>query len=262
MSVALITGASSGIGAEFVRQLAPRGYRFVLVARRRARLDAVQTEIQATYADRNVEVLTADLATEAGRSAVVERLRQGDVSLLVNNAGFGLSGRFDRIDYARHEAMLRVHVDASIALTHAALPAMIERRAGGVVNVASMAGFIDNASYVLYCATKALLISFSRGLAAEMRPLGIQIQALCPGYTTTEFFDHDETAGFRGEDAPGFARTTPGQVVRASLRALDRRRVICTPGWFYGAAAALRYTPLAPLLFGLVRRDSAKKLRR
>ena len=225
---ALVTGASSGIGAEFSRQIAARGYDLVLVARREARLAALGKELAARHGVTH-EVLVADLSTEQGIAAVEARLRRGDVHLLVNNAGFSIDKAFAEADLAGQSAMLAVHVTATMRLTHAALPAMLARRSGGVINVASLAAFVSLPNHANYSATKAYVMRFSRAVHAEARPKGVTVQALCPGLTVTEFHDHPERVQLRRR-GPGFLWTPASRVVHDSLAAFDRRQALCVPG--------------------------------
>ena len=198
---ALITGASSGLGAEFARQLAARGYHLILTARRQSRLEQLAGELERQYPI-PVEILVADLAQQQGLQAVAERIRLlPALDLLVNNAGFGTHGRFFQVESDKHAAMLQVHVNASVLLTHAALPGMIARHQGYIINVASMAGLIPIRS-VLYGTTKAFLVNFSEALQTELRGTGVKLQALCPGFTYTEFHDTPEYTGFNRRKIP------------------------------------------------------------
>lgn len=230
---ALITGASSGLGAEFARQLAARGADLVLVARDRAALDAVAAGVREAHG-RHVEVLVADLLDDGALTAVEKRLRDGGIDVLVNNAGFGLDLRFEQNaidDEVRH---LRLHVEVAMRLTRAALPAMLERGSGRVVNVASVAGFVPRGTYG---AAKGWLISFSRWANVVYRPRGVTVTAVCPGFVHTNFH---ERLGL----APGREGVTPGlwldaeTVVRQGLRACARGRAVSVPSWRYKALVA------------------------
>lgn len=226
-AVALITGASSGIGAEFGRQLATRRYDLVLTARRLDRLDALAAELTARSGVQ-AEVIPADLAAQDGIALVDARLMRGDVDLLVNNAGFGIGKTFARSDIAGQDAMLSVHVAAPMRLMRTALPAMLERRKGGVINVASLAAFFSLPGNANYCATKAYLMRFSRAVHGEVRRKGVTVQALCPGFTIAEFHDQDRVQFERR--GPGFLWGNARDVVAASLRAFERRQSLCIPG--------------------------------
>ena len=251
---ALITGASSGIGAEFARQLAARGHDLVLVGRREDRLAALRDEL-ATRHGIAAEFMVTDLAEPAGMATVERRIAGlGALDLLVNNAGFGLGGAFARADVAGQAAMLNVHTMAPMRLTHAALPGMIARRAGGIINVASLAAFMALPGEVNYCATKAYLVTFSRAVAAEVRKKGVRVQALCPGFTVTEFHARPEQGGVGPDRTPRWMWGSARAVVADSLRALDRGQVVCVPGFLNRMIVALARTGLvdrlAPVFLG------------
>ncbi len=228
--LALITGASSGIGAEFARQLAGRGYDLVLHGRRLERLSALATELSAAHGIA-AESFSADLAEESGIAAVAEHIsRLSRLDILVNNAGFGISGAFSRADVVSQAAMLKVHMFAPMRLAHAALPGMIGRESGGIVNVASLAAFLALPGNANYCATKAYLLAFSQTLAAEVQRHGVRVQALCPGFTITEFHDHSDRVDFDRRRIPRFLWGAASTVVTDSLRGLECGQVVCVPG--------------------------------
>jgi uncharacterized protein len=228
---ALVTGASAGIGREYCRQLAGRGYDLILVARDVERLRALAAELEQSHRIR-AEVLAADLARDEELDRVVTRLSgETALTLLVNNAGFGTAGTLAAADPAEQERMLRLHVLAPMRLTRAALPGMLERGRGAIVNVSSVASFIHAAGSVNYCATKAYLTTFTEGLAAELAGTGVRAQALCPGFTRSEFH---QRIGARAGDHPAYLWMSAASVVRASLAQLDRRGpVVCVPGVGY-----------------------------
>ncbi|MDQ1474725.1 MAG: uncharacterized protein QOJ99_6205 [Bryobacterales bacterium] len=236
--VALITGASSGIGETFARQLAARGYDLVLVARRADRLEQLALELPTT-----VQPLVADLLTDHGLAAVENAIRNcTSLELLVNNAGFGTVGRFWEASLSGQENMHRLHVLATVRLSHAALNRMAK---GGIINVSSVAAFSSSAGNASYCATKAWMNAFTEGLAMDLRNAHspIRVQALCPGFTITEFHD---TMGVGRAGIPSFLWLKSADVVAASLRGLDRNQIIVVPGWQYKAVVAfLRYLPLS-----------------
>jgi hypothetical protein len=225
--LAVVTGATAGIGREFAEQLAGRGHDLLLVARDRDRL----AEAAAALASRHgveTEPFPADLARDDDVTRLAERIAASPrLTLLVNNAGFGTRGRLAEIDPGRQAAMVRLHTLAPLRLTQAALPAMLRNRAGAVVNVSSVASFVYSAGNANYCATKAHLTTFSEGLAAELAGTGVQAQALCPGFTRTEF--HSRMA--EPDRLPGFAWLSAQAVVEHSLRCLDRGGpTVCIPG--------------------------------
>jgi short-subunit dehydrogenase len=234
---ALVTGASAGIGREFCRQLARRGYDLILVARDAERLEAVAAELEARDGI-GVEVLPADLAWDGELDRVAARLAgAAGLTLLVNNAGFGTTGAFADSPPELQERMARLHVVAPVRLTRAALPGLIARGRGGVINVSSVASFIYAPGSANYCATKAYLTTFSEGLGAELAGTGVRVQALCPGFTRSEFH---RRMGPGAGDRPAFMWMTAEAVVRASLAQLDRGGpVICVPGLGYKVLVAL-----------------------
>ncbi|MFJ5229669.1 SDR family NAD(P)-dependent oxidoreductase [Kitasatospora sp. NPDC088391] len=243
MTTALITGATAGIGAAFAERLARDGRDLVLVARNTERLDAAATRLAARYGVR-VETLVADLAAEAGIEAVEHRLRDGGhpVDLLVNNAGFGHRGAYLDVPVQDELDMLKVHVEAVLRLTTAAVPGMRDRGFGGIVNVASVAAFVPRGTYG---ATKAWVVNFTLGIARDLAGSGVRLQALCPGFTRTEFH---ERAGMGTSSVPAWGWLAADRVVDDSLADLARNRPLCVPGKRYKAAvAAARLLPVGGL---------------
>jgi len=223
-SRALVTGASGGIGEAYARALAARGTALVLVARRAERLEKLAAELGT-----EVEVLTADLADDDGRASVEARLGATDapVDLLVNNAGFGTTGAFAELDVEREDEEIRLNVLALMRLTRAALPGMLERGHGGIVNLGSVAAFVPAAKSATYAASKAFVLSFTEAISEEVRGKGVRVQCLCPGLTRTEF---QTTADYDASAQPGFMWQRADQVVAESLAALDRGKVVCVTG--------------------------------
>lgn len=229
-----MTGATSGIGLAYARELAAHGLGLVLVARDGTRLESRARELRDAYAVA-VEVLPADLADRDQVRTVESRLSDPDapVTWLVNNAGFGLATPFGESDVRDQERALDVMVRAVLVLTKAALPGMAERGTGVVVNVSSVAGFLRNGTY---SAMKAWVTAFTEGLLPEVRGTGVRVQALCPGLTRTEFHAR---SGDDVSKVPSILWLSAEDVVRASVRDIARARVLCVPGWQYAAVPAL-----------------------
>lgn len=233
-ATALITGASAGIGKAFAQRLAREGYDVVLVARRKERLDALADELKSQCSV-NAQSVAADLADPADiervASVTADLSEAGKLDLLVNNAGFGTVGSYADVPIKDHRSMVNVHVMAPAELTRAALPGMIRRGHAGIINVASVAGWFPLPGNVNYSASKRYLITFSEALQTELCGTGVFVQALCPGFTYSEFHDTEpfQTSGFRREQFPSFMWQTADQVADASLNALSREGV-CIPG--------------------------------
>lgn len=222
----LVTGASTGIGAAFARRLARDGYDLIIVARSRERLEKLAAALRVEHGG-EVEVLPADL-TDAPELRIVEKVvADADLDLLVNNAGFGTAGTFAQLDVAKEDEEIRLNVIALMRLTRAALPGMIARRRGSIINVSSMAAFQPAPYNATYAATKAFVNSFTEALYEELRGTGVAVQALCPGFTRTEF---QQRAGVDVSDIPSFAWMTADAVVDAALAALGAGTLICIPG--------------------------------
>jgi short-subunit dehydrogenase len=234
--VALVTGASAGIGRSFTMALADRGHDLVLVARDAARLEALGKELHDAYGASS-EVLAADLSDGAQLRTVEARLadRERPVDVLVNNAGFGTYGHFADLPIDREEQEIRLNVLALTRLTHAALPGMIERGRGGVLNVASIAGYQPTPLNATYGATKAFVCSFTEALHEELKGTGVRCTVLSPGFTRTEF---QERAGIDSGDIPGFLWQEPGPVVQGALRAFEAGKASYVPGLLNATTAA------------------------
>jgi short-subunit dehydrogenase len=240
---ALISGASSGIGAAFARQLAAAGYNLILVARREERLAALATELQQRHAI-SAEVLPADLSKLEEIKRVEERIQQGGgLALLINNAGFGSTGPFIDVSLATQMDMIQVHIVASLRLCRAALPGMLARRQGAIINVSSISAFAPLAGNVNYSATKVYLVNFSEALQVELAGTGVKVQALCPGFTYTEFHDDPQFGQFKHR-TPRLLWMSAEEVDIGSLKALEQNRVTYIPGLKNRLLVALvnRYT--------------------
>ncbi|MFF5246327.1 SDR family NAD(P)-dependent oxidoreductase [Streptosporangium sp. NPDC000095] len=231
MPTALITGATAGIGAAFARRLAADGFSLVLVARDEKRLASTAEELRLRYGVSS-EVLAADLVTEEGLEAVERRLHEG-VDLLVNNAGFGHQGHFLDVPVEEERKMLKLHCEAVLRLTLAALPGMRQRDRGAVINVASVAAFFVRGSY---SASKAWVVGFSQSTAAELTGSRVRVMALCPGFVHTEFH---ERAAIDKSGIPGFLWLSADNVVRDAMRDLARGVWVSVPDPRYKVIAGL-----------------------
>ena len=235
--VALVTGASAGLGVEFARQLSKRGYRLVLAARRRERLEELAKELG------NARAVGIDLSkSNAAAKLMADLEANGEtVDLLVNNAGFGLIGRFAELEAKREREMIDLNVGALTELCRAVAPAMINRKSGGIINVASTAAFQPGPNMAVYFATKAFVLSLSEALHEELKPHGIKVSCLCPGPTRTEFGD---VAGFGGNGLFDKVAMNAVEVVEAGLKGLDSNRAVVVSGWVNKiGAASTRFAP-------------------
>jgi uncharacterized protein len=227
---ALITGASSGIGADFARQLSQRGYDLVLVARRRERLQALADQLRTNGS--SSEILVADLVAQQGLDLVRSRLDKGDIDLLVNNAGFPGYRPFVDLDPNVADDLLRLHVRVPTLLSRAAIPHMVRRQGGAIINVASLLSLSGTIPAnpmpyrAVYAGAKSFQLTFTQALAGELKDSGVRLQVLLPGVVDTEF--HDKLNVDRGRLASMAMK--PDEVVTASLAALDRGELICAPG--------------------------------
>jgi short-subunit dehydrogenase len=255
---ALITGASSGIGEAFARQLASEKYNLILVARRKEKLAELASELESAHSI-TVDMVIADLSTEGGIASVEGLISGGrDVDLLVNNAGFGTTGAFVEVDPKKQNAMMSLHVDACVRLSRAVLPGMIERRQGGIINLSSISSFFPVPNRTVYGATKAAMNQFSNSLAYEVARFGVHIQALAPGFTYTEFHDSPEFDGWSRSQVSRGLWMSAKQVVNISLSELKRnKRVIVIPGW---RNRMLVWLNTNPLTWPIMKAAMSKKL--
>jgi uncharacterized protein len=237
--IALVTGASSGIGAELARIHAVAGGDLVLVARRQDRLEALKAEI----ANREVHILVKDLSDPKAPQQIYDEIKARNIRVdcLINNAGFGYRGLFHQQDWDRNAAMIQVNVVALAALTRLFVPDMVARRSGRILNVASLAGFVAGPLHAVYFATKAFVLSFSESIANELRGTGVTVTALCPGPTRTEFTGYADMDG-----VSGFKRAAPARkVAQCGYDAMLKGKPLVVPGLLNKLAAhlALRLTP-------------------
>jgi hypothetical protein len=233
--VALVTGASGGIGEQFARLLAARGYDLVLAARNEDALGELSSELGRAFGA-SCEVLAADLSGPGGVSLVDERIANGPpIEMVINNAGFGWRGEFAEQPPELVAEMVKLNVLAVSVLARTALSRMISRRSGKLLNVSSVAGFMPGPSAAEYHASKAYVTVLTEALHEEARPFGVHVTALCPGVTPTGF---QSRAGTEHERLPRFAMTSASRVAFEGLRALERNQALCIPGGFYKAIAA------------------------
>ena len=235
--VALVTGASAGLGVEFARQLSKRGHRLVLAARRKERLEEMAAELG------NARAAAIDLSKPEAVTELIADIEGAgeDVDLLINNAGFGLIGRFAELDAKREREMIDLNVGALTDLCRAVAPRMIARKSGGILNVASTAAFQPGPKMAVYFATKAFVLSLTEALHEELKPHGIKVSCLCPGPTRTEF---GEVAGFGGNSLFDRVAMRADDVVRQGLNGLDRNRAVVVTGWLNKlGAASTRFAP-------------------
>ncbi|MEQ6023527.1 SDR family oxidoreductase [Streptomyces salinarius] len=253
MTTALITGSTAGLGAAFARRLAADGHDLVLVARDTERLREQATELHDRHGI-EAEVLTADLSTDAGIDAVAARLsdRRSPVDLLINNAGFGNKGRFLDVPMADELTMLKVHCEAVLRLTSAAVEAMRERGRGGVVNVASVAAFVPRGTYG---ASKAWVVQFTQGVAKDLAGSGVRLMALAPGFVRTEFH---ERAGMGTDNIPNWMWLDADNVVAAALADLSRGKSLSIPDPRYKTLMGAAKLVPRGLLGGITSRTGRK----
>jgi hypothetical protein len=239
--LALITGASAGIGAASARIYASHGYDVALTARRADRLEGLAAEIKLRS---GVEAyaIPADLAEPTGVDTVLAAVaEQGRVvDALVNNAGYGLPGTYDSTTWADQAAFLQLMLTSVCGMTHKVLPGMIERKFGRIVNVASLAGLVPGAAgHTLYAATKGFLVKFSQSLHLENLATGVHVSALCPGFTYSEFHDVNGTRGQVSQGVPEWMWLGADEVAAAGYEAAEANRSICVPGAPNKAIAAI-----------------------
>ena len=235
--VALITGASAGLGVEFARQLSERGHRLVLAARRKDRLEGLAKDLG------NARAVAIDLSKANAAAKLMADVKDAgeEVEILVNNAGFGLIGRFAELDTKRLRQMIDLNVGTLTDLCRAVAPQMIAHKSGGILNVASTAAFQPGPKMAVYFATKAFVLSLTEALHEELKPHGIKVSCLCPGPTRTEF---GEVAGFGGNSMFDRVAMNAAEVVETGLKALDSNRAVAVTGWVNKlGAASTRFAP-------------------
>ena len=257
--LALVTGASSGIGEAFARALAARGHDLALVARRADRLEALAAELSERHGI-DAFAVPADLSLLGANDTVLDAVeaRGRRVEVLVNNAGFSIAQSFADVSWSRQQDFLMTLVVNACGLAHGVIPGMVSRGSGRIINVGSLAGFAPGvAGHTLYPGAKSLMLTFSQALDAEYQSKGLKVTVVCPGFTKTEFAQANGTGSVM-EEAPRRLFQTADQVVTAALKANDRGKVVVVPGWHNAVAAAvLHYLPQGLVRWALMK-GSAK----
>lgn len=226
---AIITGASSGIGAHFATTLAKKGFSITIISRSKARLERIASDIRKRGG--KVMTLEADLSTAKGVQKVQEHLQETkNLAMLINNAGFGMGDELLKQDDNYTKNMLALHNDATTILSKTALALMKEAGRGSIINVSSVASYFPLPNSATYSASKSYIRLFSEALSIEAKKYGVKVQALCPGYTKTAFFDNNQKGGKASKPVKGAKAMSAQAVVDASLKALRKNRVICIPG--------------------------------
>ena len=228
--IALITGASSGIGGEFAWQLAAQGFDLILVARRKEKLDTLRNELQEKYPI-SAEVMIADLSKPTDNDMMVSKIKElENLDILINNAGFGIMNTFLGSDLKKIIDMITVHFTSPVMFCHAAIPGMSKRKRGVIINTASMAIFSQIPADIIYSNTKAAITLFSELLRKNIRGTGVYVQSLCPGFTNTEFHNTESMRGFQRNMVPQEQWMTAEEVVTLSLASIKSRDTIFIPG--------------------------------
>lgn len=227
---AIITGATSGLGASFARKLASLGYDLVLTGRRKEILEISAEELSRQYGI-EVQVILAELADPKDLKAVVDAVKgRDDIEFLINNAGFGINTLFGESPIENETDMVKVHVLAPLELIHAVVPGMIKRGRGSIINVSSLAAFMPLLRNASYAGTKSFLNLFSESIHMELADKGIRVQSLCPGFTRTQFHERLEMEPGEWEILQRFYWMEPEAVVEYALKCLGKKQVICIPG--------------------------------
>ncbi len=228
---ALVTGASAGLGATFAKSLAAKGANLVLTARRADRLDALAQELKAAHGI-NVKTISADMAEPTAPDVIAASLATSDVQvdILINNAGYGLPGYYGENEWSAHRDFLEVMVTSYAHLTRLFMPGMLARGYGRIIHVSSVAGLVPgSAGHTMYGPSKAFLVSFAQSLAAESEGTGVNVSALCPGFTYTEFHDVNDTRGLVSQ-LPSYMFMHADPVIEGALDAVERGHVVYVPG--------------------------------
>jgi len=225
---ALITGATSGIGAEYARRLAVDGYNLIVTGRREAKIKALAEELSQAYSS-NVEVILVELSDHVRVGELIESIKDREIDLLINNAGFGTVKFFHQEPFESQEKMIEAHIIAHMKLIHAILPKMIKKGAGVIINVSSMGAFLPSPKTVTYSGTKAFWVAFTESLRFELEGTDVQVQVVCPGLTRTDMHSRLGIPEEATADRGFFRWITPQEVVECSLQCLKKKKVLCIP---------------------------------
>ncbi len=259
IKTAIITGASSGIGAEYTRQLAQMNCDLILVARRKEKLEALVEELVQKYGINRskIDIFVADLSVQEDIMRLSKYIEsKPDLDLLINNAGFGIDETFPVKDLKRQMDMITVHVTATVQLTNSALLGMIQRKHGYIINVSSVAAFYPMPGNITYSSTKCYLTYFSEGIQNEILGNGIYIQALCPGFTVTEFHQNLQRDRYR---PPRLLWMQSQDVVNESLKSLESGKVIIVPGIMNKVVVFLMQLYLVRIIMRIFFKNKASK---
>ena len=229
--IALITGASSGLGETYARTLANLGFNLILVARRKERMEILAEELSKAHKV-DIQVVVADLTIDSEIHRVADLIsKTKNLDILVNNAGFGSKGLFHENDFTRQLEMLKVHVEVPIILTRRALESMVPNNRGVIINMSSLGSFIPTRGAVMYVATKTFVRAFSESISQELKNTNIKIQALCPGFTKTEYHSVGELKDFDKSKIPKGMWMEPEKVVEISLTQIKKGKAVVIPGF-------------------------------
>ncbi len=252
IKTALITGATSGIGAAFAKRLAQDGYNLIVTGRRKEKINALAYELSEAY-HVNVEVIIVELSDNAELEALVERTNNLHIDILINNAGFGINRYFCEEDPRIQEEMVRVHILCPMRLIHAVLPNMISRGNGVIINVSSVGAFLSIPKNTIYSGTKAFLRAFTESLHLELMGTGIKVQVLCPGLVRTDFHEKIGIAKAEQENKGLVRWRSPEEIVDISIKGLEKNEVVCIPGWSTRVRIFLLNILPGRIYYGLIR---------
>ena len=237
---ALITGATSGIGAEYARRLAADGYDLIITGRREMKIKSFSDELSNSYGIA-VDVILVELSNSKKVDEFIENIKVRDIHFLVNNAGFGTTKFFSNTSFDLYEKMIHVHILAHLKIVYALLPKMIKKRSGTIINVSSAGAFLPSPKTVVYSGTKAFQVAFTESLNLELEGTGIQVQVVCPGLTKTDMHVKLGIPEERTNDWGPFQWISPQEVVECSLRCLKKKKVVCFPGRFNRMQVFMRH---------------------